>query len=746
MSPRSALRFVLAATLILSPSLIVNADDPPDDADEILLMQANCPCDDATLLSLFRPAPPPSPVDPAPLIRRLNHDRFDEREAASRQLVALGEAALPQLREACGSRDPETARRAAYCCNVIEGQAELRIRRDVLTAAMHLLGRRHPAGATAALLEYLPRAATPEAEEEVWYALDAVAAATVEPALVEALADREPARRAAAACLLGRLGDEEQKRAVRRLLKDQDAGVRLRAAQGLLAGRDTAGVTALVELLADSPLVVGWQAEELLRWLAGPAAPREPVGSGNLEQRAKCREAWRNWLAANPTKADPVAAFASTRRPGFVQRRLVQIGFPPTKRNLVADINYPLEALDSPAPEERRGAVVLFQHHKHWAIDALPRLFLLLHDPDEGVRIEAARTMGFLGPRASAAVPALIELLAGGGQPALSAGEALRLIGPRALPALRKALTEDRRPHVRFSVVQVLAQMEEEADPALPELWAAAKDENAQVQKAALEAIRRRGSAETRRVKEGLLTLVRREEPEDVAELWEMLTNNSYPIILSAIRRVTKSKTSDPMIVGELIHILRDYHEQECVLRSEAALALGGLGPNGRDAIPLLMQLSVNRTPSDLFDMSFPVRPEKNAAYRLDPAAIARIGIPHVGLCALIALSEQAAYSADVRWLLLRICADPTDIPGHRWIAAAGLRTVGPAQADLLPGIIKLAKDENVPLVVRLNLIEAVGNMGPAAKEAAPLLRNMAEEGDRPVRKVAREALARLCP
>jgi HEAT repeat protein len=88
----------------------------------------------------------------------------------------------------------------------------------------------------------------------------------------------------------------------------------LRAAQGLLAGKDATGVPVLVELLAETPLDVAFQAEELLCWLAGYAAPRELVGNGG-QQAVKCRRAWRAWLRDNPGKANPVAALHSHRRP-----------------------------------------------------------------------------------------------------------------------------------------------------------------------------------------------------------------------------------------------------------------------------------------------------------------------------------------------------------------------------------------------------------------------------------------------
>ena len=47
------------------------------------------------------------------LIRQLGSDSYDEREAASAALKAMGEAALPTLLQALGSPDPEVRQRAA---------------------------------------------------------------------------------------------------------------------------------------------------------------------------------------------------------------------------------------------------------------------------------------------------------------------------------------------------------------------------------------------------------------------------------------------------------------------------------------------------------------------------------------------------------------------------------------------------------------------------------------------------------
>jgi hypothetical protein len=65
----------------------------------------------------------PGPADAdriAALVAQLGSDSYAEREAATKALEATGAAALAELRNASGSRDPEVARRAAALVRIIE--------------------------------------------------------------------------------------------------------------------------------------------------------------------------------------------------------------------------------------------------------------------------------------------------------------------------------------------------------------------------------------------------------------------------------------------------------------------------------------------------------------------------------------------------------------------------------------------------------------------------------------------------
>jgi hypothetical protein len=86
------------------------------------------------------------------LIRQLGNEGFEAREAAAKELVGRGPAALPLLRQARRDPDVEFARRAAMCLEQIEagpGPA-------LPMAAARLIARRMPPGAAEALLGFLP--------------------------------------------------------------------------------------------------------------------------------------------------------------------------------------------------------------------------------------------------------------------------------------------------------------------------------------------------------------------------------------------------------------------------------------------------------------------------------------------------------------------------------------------------------------------------------------------------------------
>src|SRR5207302_453409 len=143
----------------------------------------------------------------------------------------------------------------------------------IMAAARVLIDRR-PNGAAEAVLAYLPGAEDEVLEESLLRALVAVGIKEGQPeaALVKALTDKEPLRRAAAAHVLGRT-TPGQRIAVRRLLADTDARVRFEAAVALACAGDKDAVPSLIALLDQGPMPLAWRAQEILYRIAGDKSP-----------------------------------------------------------------------------------------------------------------------------------------------------------------------------------------------------------------------------------------------------------------------------------------------------------------------------------------------------------------------------------------------------------------------------------------------------------------------------------------
>ena len=90
------------------------------------------------------------------------------------------------------------------------------------------------------------------------------------------------------------------------------------------------------------------------------------------------------------------------------------------------------------------------------AATAVPALIVALEDDYWEIRILAAQALGKIGPGAMAAVPVLVSAFNGESRIASFAKEALISIGPPAVPALVKALEDER---LRKSASEVLAEL-----------------------------------------------------------------------------------------------------------------------------------------------------------------------------------------------------------------------------------------------------------------------------------------------
>jgi len=295
-------RFVLMILLLAVP--VLSAGTAADDgAEQIkILKEAGLAADGPGLIKYFQTRTP-SPGEQAryaELVRALGDKRFPVREKATRDLIAIGEPALPILKQALKDGDLEMTRRAGGCIRAIERVPFA----TVTAAAAHLLTRRRPDGAAEVLLAYLPFADWDAVGDNLLEALQVVGLkgkapkVTPLPCIVAAIKDKELRRRAAAAHVLGR-ADAAHRKLLAGLLADRDTLVRYHAAASLFRARDKRAVPVLIALLEEAPLPLAWRAEDCLVRVAGEKAPGLAGEPSEPAQRKKWRKSWEDWWSGN---------------------------------------------------------------------------------------------------------------------------------------------------------------------------------------------------------------------------------------------------------------------------------------------------------------------------------------------------------------------------------------------------------------------------------------------------------------
>jgi HEAT repeat protein len=287
-------------------------DDEQSRADEQAVSHAGLATDGPALVDFFRKRTPGEDARQTidTLVRKLGHRSYRVREKACRELVVLGPPAASRLQKAARSKDPEVVRRAKRCLTEIDKS----IQPELTAAAARLLAQRKPPQAIAALLDYLPFAPKDDVADEIISALAAIGVrgGTPDKAILAALKDKTPLKRAAAGEVLARAGGAKGRSQARPLLEDPDPQVRLRVALALIDQKDKEAVGVLVGLLPKLSRDQLWRVEPVLFTLAGDKAPAAESGSSD-EDRRKYAAAWTGWWKEHGRGLD-LAKIDTTRR------------------------------------------------------------------------------------------------------------------------------------------------------------------------------------------------------------------------------------------------------------------------------------------------------------------------------------------------------------------------------------------------------------------------------------------------
>jgi HEAT repeat protein len=326
--------------------------------------------------------------------------------------------------------------------------------------------------------------------------------------------------------------------------------------------------------------------------------------------------------------------------------------------------------------------------------EAVPALVKRLKDREPSARARAAEDLGQVGPEGRDAVPSLTEALKDpDGRVRVSAAEALTEVGGEAsvaAHALAGALAE-KDVQVRRDAAVALWRMGPEAKAAVPALAKALKDEDRDVRR------------------------------DVAATLW----------------RVGHGAAA---AVPSLCNALKDDDRE---VRCSAAGALGAIGSEAKAAVPALTEALGDKDPDT---RQFAAR------------ALVRIGDLKARSAAAPVLREELRRVPDQR---VR-----TELIVFLWTIGPEPASTFPTLKDgdagdiisalqLWPKADKGTRENAVPTLVaalrgakasapRAQLAQVLGEIGPAAAEAIPVLVEATKDGDDSLRKQATEALKKI--
>jgi HEAT repeat protein len=306
----------MAARGLLGSALL---NDPQDllATDEQLLKKQNVSLNQAGLVDFLkqRSLNEADQTRLKSLIDQLGSKSYVLREKALKEIMNIDLPALGFLVDALNSKNTELVLRAEMCIQEIRrgpGPA-------LPAAAVRYLAKFPAAESVAALLEYIPFAPDEMVEEEVINSLCLLALRqeVVDESLVKALEDSLPARRGAAAFVLGKVGTEQDCRLLVKMLADPHPLVRYRAAQGLLAAKDNRAIPVLIALAEQFPPEKAWPIEDILNRVAGNTSPNAYLGTDDPKAKARAVQEWKQWWAANSAKVDLSNAVFEHRQLGL---------------------------------------------------------------------------------------------------------------------------------------------------------------------------------------------------------------------------------------------------------------------------------------------------------------------------------------------------------------------------------------------------------------------------------------------
>jgi HEAT repeat protein len=330
-----------------------------------------------------------------------------------------------------------------------------------------------------------------------------------------------------------------------------------------------------------------------------------------------------------------------------------------------------------------------------------------LGDPDAAVRCTAAVLLEEFGPHAEPAIPALVGLLGDPDQQVRGvAVDALVTTGPASVPALTEALRHADK-EVRARAAYCLGWFKGQARPAIPLLTKTLGDPDAWVRIKAAEAL----ASITPDAPAAVATLIEIAEEKQCSE-----SNRS-----AAIHDLGNLGPRGGVAVPMLLRLLR---EGKPIFRIEAANALGDIRPRDKEAVTILL-----KTLQEGDD----------------------VGIRQVAAIALgkIGMEPERVMPVLVEALDGKGAKNTSEALALRFGAVNALGAFGPKAKAAVPKLVAILRKTpaefqpgDFDLALCHNVILALEKMGPDAREAIPILRELAQGN--PLSRFAKQALKKI--
>ena len=259
---------------------------------ELLKTAGFNPANTQTLIPLFkgRSSSIPAKANIEKLIAQLINGNPEEKLAAKKDLICMGDYVISTLKKALGEiLDPASEKNLKECIELVEGKGS----ENLISSALKVIASEGKTESSEVLFAYLPFAAEEILRNECESTLRGLFT-TSGTVFEQTLTDTNPYKRAVAAEILVRKGNPKQISMAKSLLNDTSSLVRTRLVLAFLEQKDRIAMPTALKLLSSDSKDTSTLIETALATLAGELAIQGPKNDDSIS-RSINQAAWGGW-------------------------------------------------------------------------------------------------------------------------------------------------------------------------------------------------------------------------------------------------------------------------------------------------------------------------------------------------------------------------------------------------------------------------------------------------------------------